>query len=470
MTRIICVGYEIPGFTEDAQAFSSDQSLLDADIVLFNPTLAEYSAESSYLGKRRLYESDSARAVEDSRRWRSELAEAVKAGKTVIVYLSPHEEVYVHLGQKQTSGTGRNQKVTLIVEPLTNYSCLPFDLGTIVPKGGREIRAVADLKWLAPYWTEFGAQSPYKVYLKGPKGTPVLPTTAADAVVGLVIKSGKGTVVLVPPVQYDRDQFVATNKKGEAHWTKEAMAFGARLANAFIELDRAARAEFEVTPAPSWTNDPRFAVPSEAAIEGNMAAIDASIQELRAKRERLQSEAAAAGAIRDLLFESGKPLERAVLRALKALGFQAEQLREGQSEFDAVFISSEGRCIGEAEGKNDKAIAIEKLDQLERNIREDFDRPGTTEYAKGVLFGNAFRLRAPAERSDYFTQKCLSAAARSSIALVRTPNLFEIVRYLEQTPNPEYATACRAAIFAASGTVVTFPPIPPVARAAVEAV
>lgn len=469
MTRIISVGCDIPGFSEDAHAFSSDQSLLDADIVLFNPTLAEYDSESLYLGKRRLYDSDSARAVEDSRRWRSELAEAVKAGKTVMVYLTPYEEVYVHLGNKQTSGTGRGQKVTLIVEPLTNYSCLPFDLGTIVPKGGREIRPVADLKWLAPYWTEFGSQSPFKVYLKAPKGTPVLSTTAADAVVGLVIKSGKGTVLLVPPVQYDRDRFVATNKKGNSHWTKEAIAFGARLTNALIELDRAARAEFEITPAPSWINDPRFAVPSEGAMEAKVAAIEASIEELRAKRERIESEAATAGAVRDLLFESGKPLERAILRALKALGFQAEQFREGQSEFDAVFSSPEGRCIGEAEGKNDKAVAIEKLDQLERNIREDFDRPGTAEYAKGVLFGNAFRLRALSERPDYFTRKCLAAATRSSIALVRTPDLFEIVRYLEQTPNPEYATACRAAIFAASGAVVTFPPVPLRAPVDVEA-
>jgi hypothetical protein len=54
-----------------------------------------------------------------------------------------------------------------------------------------------------------------------------------------------------------------------------------------------------------------------------------------------------------LLYEAGKPLERAVLRALKALGFKATPFTEDGSEFDAVFSAPEGRFIGEVEGKND---------------------------------------------------------------------------------------------------------------------
>jgi hypothetical protein len=72
------------------------------------------------------------------------------------------------------------------------------------------------------------------------------------------------------------------------------------------------------------------------------------------------------------------------------MGFKAQPYKEADSEFDAVFVAPDGkRSLGEAEGKDDKAVNIDKLDQLDRNVREDFQRLGVTEYAKGVLFGNA---------------------------------------------------------------------------------
>src|SRR5207245_1319034 len=103
---------------------------------------------------------------------------------------------------------------------------------------------------------------------------------------------------------------------------------------------------------------------------------------------------------------------------------------ESDSEFDVIFESPEGRCLGEVEGKDTKAINIDKFSQLERNLQEDFAREGVTEYAKGVLFGNAERLKPPAERGHAFTGKCITAAKRVHAALVRTADLFDPVRYL----------------------------------------
>ena len=164
-----------------------------------------------------------------------------------------------------------------------------------------------------------------------------------------------------------------------------------------------------------------------------------------------------AARLRALLYETGKLLESAVLKALRLLGFTAEPYRDGDSEFDAVFTSAEGRFLGEAEGKDTKAVNIDKLSQLERNLQEDFARDGVTEFAKGVLFGNAFRLEPPADRAPFFTGKCVSPAKRLRIALVRTPDLFESVRYLSHRTDPAYAEACRRAIFDAEGAAVAFP-------------
>jgi hypothetical protein len=146
---------------------------------------------------------------------------------------------------------------------------------------------------------------------------------------------------------------------------------------------------------------------------------------------------------------------------LTVLGFSAAPFAENDSEFDVVFESAEGRCLGEVEGKDNKAISIEKFSQLERNLQEDFAREGVAEYAKGVLFGNAERLIPPAERNEPFTDKCLTAAIRVGVALVKTSELFEPVKYLKSHPDPKYAKACREAIFSTRGAIVVFP-TPPV--------
>lgn len=80
------------------------------------------------------------------------------------------------------------------------------------------------------------------------------------------------------------------------------------------------------------------------------------------------------------------------------MGFRAEPFKDSNSEFDVVFESDEGRLIGEAEGKDSKAINVDKLRQLAMNIHEDLQREEVTKSAKGVLFGNGFRLSPLNER------------------------------------------------------------------------
>ena len=165
--------------------------------------------------------------------------------------------------------------------------------------------------------------------------------------------------------------------------------------------------------------------------------------------------------LKNLLFEKGKPLERSILLALRLLGFKAEAFRAGDSEFDVVFIAPDGRrLLGEAEGRDDKPISIDKLDQLDRNIREDFQRPEIAEYAKGVLFGNASRFTRPGERGPFFTEKCLAGAQRSGVALVRTIDLFQVARYLQEHDDPDFALECRKSILETTGKIVAFPAAP----------
>jgi hypothetical protein len=126
-----------------------------------------------------------------------------------------------------------------------------------------------------------------------------------------------------------------------------------------------------------------------------------------------------------------------------------------------VFESQEGRLLGEAEGKDTKAVNIEKLRQLAMNIHEDLQRDEVQVPAKGVLFGNGYRLTAPIERGVQFTEKCVSAARSSTTALVATSDLFRAIQYLKRHADPEYAKRCRETILATSG--LTALPEPPIA-------
>ena len=190
---------------------------------------------------------------------------------------------------------------------------------------------------------------------------------------------------------------------------------------------------------------------------------------MQAKKASFQDKLHQAGSLRRLLFEQGKVLESAILEALRLFGFDAQSFANGESEFDSVFVSREGRCLGEAEGKDNKPINIDKCSQLERNIQEDFSHEDVTDYAKGVLFGNAFRLLPLQDRGEFFTAKCVSAAKRAKAALVRTPDLFAPAKYLKENPDDvEYTKQCREAIFRANGEVVVFPPPPVIETRVIE--
>src|SRR5882762_10768159 len=99
--RIFSVGFDFPGGECEDVPLRSERSLLDADVVIFQPGLtSEYEYGHLYNGRPRLNDSSSFAFKSDLTHWRSELTNALKAGKTIIVYLSKPETVYAYTGEK----------------------------------------------------------------------------------------------------------------------------------------------------------------------------------------------------------------------------------------------------------------------------------------------------------------------------------------------------------------------------------
>ena len=466
--RILAIGVDIASDHVTEEDFSSRASLLDWDIVLFRPSIDDWvSHRDMYQGKPCLDDDDSFHVKEASEHWRREIKQAVESGKTVVIFLSPLTEVYVDTGKREYSGTGRNRATTRLVDVFNNYRCLPIDLKPINSTGTSLKLSDKGAEVLAPYWAEFSKYSEYRVLIQSPEFHPTLQTKNGARTAGVLVKSQTtgGSLVCLPDLDFYRDSFLeSTDDEEGTRWLPEGIQFAARLVAATVALDAALRSDGEVTPEPPWATDPAYSLESEQVLRSQLLHIEAELERVQLQKEAIQQRLREAGLMRGLLYEKGKPLERAIIAALKVLGFDASSFADGASEFDVVFASPEGRLIGEAEGKDNKAVNVDKLRQLAMNLHEDLQREEVTSPAKGVLFGNSFRLTPPMERSpDTFTEKCILAAKSNGTALVSTSQLFFAAQYLTRTDAPEYAAACRTVLMNGSG-VVDLPPPPEIAR------
>lgn len=459
--KILTIQCELSAENSHYVSFDSETSMLDWDIIVFNPDIDDFiSYTNTYQGKPSLCETDSFRLRERGEHWRREISEAFKTGKTIFVILNELQEVFVDTGERRYSGTGRNQKVTTIVADYCNYNSIPIDLKVIKANGKEMKLAPKNSDILASYWKELESLSEYRVLLKDAIKHPCILTKKGDKLVGAIIRSkdSNGAVILLPYINFYKDTYYKQLKSG-LEWSKEGLTFGAKYTSILVGIDKALKSSSDITPMPEWVKNEEYILPKESKISQQLLKLEHQFEKIQTQKQKALEKLSDAIKPKALLYEKGKPLEYAIIEALNLLGFQACSYRDSDSEFDVVFECNEGRFLGEAEGKDSKPISIGKLRQLEMNIHEDFDREEISDIAKGVLLGNACRLQPLEERGNYFTEKCIKAANRSNVALIRTPDLFIIAKYLSKQSNKRFATKCRRAILKGVG-IINFP-LPP---------
>jgi len=459
--KILTIGFEISSDDTEYCDFKSNISLLDWDIILFKPTITEFMSYSSHFqGKPSLSDTVSFKLKECCEHWRREIKDSFESGKTIVVFLSDLEEMYIDTGRREYSGTGRNQKTTRMVDLYDNYKSIPATLKPIKTKGSAIKLAARGSEIISSYWRNFESYSQYKVILSAENIPACLLTKTGDKPVGAIFRSknSAGAIVLVPDIDFYKKEFFE-EKDNEEVWTEDADGFAARMIHDVVSLDKALKSIGELTPEPEWSKSTEFVLNIESKTRSELLIVEEGLEKLQAKKEELLDELKKSGRLRNLLFEKGKPLENAIIDGLEILGFNTSQYHDSESEFDVVFESHEGRLIGEAEGKDNKPINVDKLRQLSMNIHEDLARDDVVKPAKAVLFGNAFRLEPLNQRKDPFTDKCISAAISASTALVFTPDLFKVALYLTNNKDSIYASKCRKAIINAAGRV-EFPKLP----------
>lgn len=457
--KILTIGFELADDSAEYSSFDNNISLLDWDVILIRPDIYNYinRRESTFQGNPRLSDNDSFKLKAQSEHWRREIKTAVKHGKLVIVYLCDKTPISIATGEKRTSGTGRNQKVTRMVTSYDNYQFLPCELVLTTGKGREMKLSNSSSQIISSYWKQFSVKSTYTVTIESKYTTKLILTKNGDKEVGSLIRSenSNGALLLLPDMDFYQDEFI----NDENEWTNKGELFAKEIIREVVLMAKLINLSGDITPPPNWVESEMFSLKQEITAFESLLRVEEEIQAIQKEKEQLLSQTKDLARLRNLLFEKGKPLEHAIIESLMLMGFSVSQFDNGESEFDAVFVSEEGRFIGEAEGKDNKAINIDKLRQIALNIHEDLKRDEVMEPAKSVLFGNPYRLEPIESRKEPFTDKCIASAQASSTALIFTPDLFLIAKYLKENKNKSFAKKCRQAIFKTVGRVV-FPQLP----------
>jgi len=460
--RIVTVGFSLANDDVHYAQSSSRASLLDWDIALFRCSLwdwIEIGFTTEFQGKYCLSDSNSFQIKEAAAHWRREINEASENGKTIIIFLSQIEEVYVATGDHTYSGTGKNRQTTRHVEIFTNYEFVPLKIQSISTHGSAMRLTQLGSTLVGEYWSEFGISSQYKTIITNKIGKSLIETrTGSKPVSTLIINASGGSIVLLPDMDFSPSEFFDA-EGSELVFNRAARAFASRFVKAVVDLDTALKAGSNVTPAPPWALEDAYCTKAELEIRQRLLHAEEAVERAQREKDTLLTDLSSARSLRPLLYETGKPLEIAIINALEILGFEASGYRDDRSEFDVVFRSDEGRLLGEAEGRDSKPISIDKLRQLSMNIHEDLAREDISVPAKGILFGNGFRLSTLGSRACQFTDKCVSAAQSTNIGLVATSDLFHRARYVHDTNDADFAARCRAALISSVG-ICALPDLP----------
>lgn len=234
------------------------------------------------------------------------------------------------------------------------------------------------------------------------------------------------------------------------------------LQNIILEIDKKSRYNKDKTPTPEWVNNEIYLTKKSKNIINKINDNNEKIDELKNNNIILNEEFEKEENIKDLLFENGKPLENIIIEALKILDYEAENKIIDDIEIDILATSPENDVFCcEVEGKDNTGIDVNKFRQLSDNLNV-YENEYPDSNPIGILFGNAFRLKPLEEREgEHFTKHCIKRARKNDIILIKTSDLFFVIKSIKDCDNEEirnnYKKKCREAILNSLGNIVSFP-------------
>lgn len=460
--QILSIGFVIPWFSEDFISFNSRKSLMDADILVISPKWISPSWNwvSFTSGWGGCYDVTTSNHYQKwISHYKKEIEDLLNSWKTIFIILAKKEDFVL----ANSVSSPRKNENTYNTSYWNNYEFLPINVGKLVSASWKHIEFSGE-STMNPFYKGFKDYLEYQLYIENIENATITFTgkDKTKTLGAIYDHHNWGHIVFLPYINFNKDSFQEFNSEdNKYYWTDEAIQFWHKLTSCLIQIDKQLTQKSEKTPMPDWAKKEKFSSKVSLKISAEILNTEKKIESLKEKIIKLNIDLENENILKDLLFEQWKPLENAVIKALRILGFEADNYDDGELELDQVIISPEGyRYIGECEGKDNKDIDISKFRQLLESLNADFDRAEVEEKAFWILFWNPQRLESPDIRTLDFTKKCKTWAEREIIALIRTVDLFNVVRYLSENKNEKYKLACRNAIYQGLGNIIQFPELP----------
>lgn len=170
--------------------------------------------------------------------------------------------------------------------------------------------------------------------------------------------------------------------------------------------------------APSWVSG--YTLPNMEAVKEGIAEIESQIAELVSKRDLARVQYDKESRFLGLLYGQGDDfLEPLVRDALRELGAKViDPVRRGEED-GRIIDPWDRKAVLEIKGRG-KQIPLTDVRQLQDWVADSVNDGWT----KGILIANAFRDQPPANRKNVYASNALENAARDSLALVTTTQLF----------------------------------------------
>lgn len=424
MINIVTLNYSLDVDNVVNSTIDGKETLLDADIIITNPS--EYS--NLWTSKTRQvpvphFYTSSIKAIFSSRR--NELHTLLENGKILVVFMSP----LIIVKGKDEYGA---------IDYLSNYDFVPSArefLSLKLTPGKSTVQnsiALSNPKHLfSSYYKAFKDNLEYTGYLDFDHNDEpnYFLVNRSRKPVGFSLEIGKGLIVFLPPPKNPEPS---------------------KLIGTLINCSKKYLIKHEPTPSPNWLIE--YKLKGEDTFDLKLEELEVKIAELDDAKKNLLNEKSTLTNYKKLLYEQGPDLENVIIDSLKLLGFKAENRKLEDLEHDVVFESDEGRGIAEIEGKDNDAIHVGKLDQLNRVVDEDFELTG--KYPQGVLIGNHYRLIDPKTRKNPFTEKVQIVAEKKSFGLLSTSELyFAVEKLLHDPSNEEFKLNCRTKILTTTGLI-----------------
>jgi len=429
MINIVTINYHLADPKVVNTTINGAETLLDGDLIIANPE--EFTiAWTDIVAKRISLQYNTGKKVRNifnSRK--NELWTLLENGKILIVFLCPFKGIKVESQYLSHPSD----------DYITNYDFLPlakeYLLQNIVNGKSSNPNSISlndSNSSFSPYFKAFKNNLEYSVYLNVDPIDKLqyFLINRSEKPVSFLLQAGKGLIVfLPPPINVDHQKLIGT----------------------LIACTKNYLTTHEVTPPPNWVLS--YKLPGEDEYDSKISDVNDQIEVLTEEKRRLEDQKNEISKFKSLLFEQGPELEKVIIEAFKIFGFQAENRKVDDLEHDIVFESTEGRGIAEVEGKDNDAIHIGKLDQLNRAVDEDFELVGS--YCQGILIGNHFRILKPEDRKDPFTEKVRIVAQKKSFGLLTTVEIYNAIDKILTAPDDEeYKLFCRSKILKTTGDII----------------